>query len=76
MELKNKAWQVVELEESRNGVLQENLQLKENISSLQLQIEDLQSFASIQSLDEFTKVSILNSLVESSNIAEQSLRYA
>lgn len=68
MELKNKAWQVVELEESRNGVLQENLRLKENISSLQLQIKDLQSIASIQSLDEFTKVSILNSLVESSNI--------
>lgn len=60
--------QVVELEESRNSVLQENQQLKENISSLQFRIKDLQSIASIQSSDEFTKLSSerdeLNSQVE------------
>ncbi|EXB74409.1 hypothetical protein L484_004230 [Morus notabilis] len=57
VELKNKAWQVVELEESRNNVLQENQQLLENVSSLQLQIKDLHSIASTQSSDEFTKLS-------------------
>lgn len=69
VELKNKAWQVVELEESRNNVLQENQQLLENVSSLQFQIKDLHSIASTQSSDEFTKVSILNLLIRSSNIA-------
>ncbi|XP_024022442.1 uncharacterized protein LOC21387733 isoform X3 [Morus notabilis] len=49
--------QVVELEESRNNVLQENQQLLENVSSLQLQIKDLHSIASTQSSDEFTKLS-------------------
>lgn len=58
--------QVVELEESRNSVLQENLLLKENISSLQLQIKDLHSIASIQSPDEFTKDE-LNSQVEAAS---------
>ncbi|GMN40615.1 hypothetical protein TIFTF001_009849 [Ficus carica] len=74
LESEKHAWvleEVVELEESRNSVLQENLLLKENISSLQLQIKDLHSIASIQSPDEFTKLSSeqdeLNSQVEAAS---------
>lgn len=44
--IKNKAWQVMELEEFRNSILQENQLLKENISSLHLQIKELEESAS------------------------------
>lgn len=43
MEIENKAWQVMELEKSRHQLLQENQQLKEDISSLQSQCQNLQS---------------------------------
>ncbi|PON95095.1 Mitochondrial ATP synthase D chain-related protein [Trema orientale] len=60
--------QVVELEESKNNLLQENQQHIENISSLQMQIKDLQNIASTQSSEEFTKLSSereeLNSQIE------------
>lgn len=56
----NKAWQVVELQESKNNLLQENQQLMENKSSLHLQMNDLQSIASAQSSEEFTKVCVSN----------------
>lgn len=56
MGLKNKARQVVELEESRHNTLQENQHLKENISRLQLQIKDFETISSTQPSDEVTKV--------------------
>lgn len=43
MEIENKAWQVMELEKTRHHLLQENQQLKEDISSLQSQCQNLQS---------------------------------
>ncbi|KAF3449278.1 hypothetical protein FNV43_RR10006 [Rhamnella rubrinervis] len=46
--------QVVELVESRNNLLQENHQLVENISSLELQIEDFKNISTHRS-DELTK---------------------
>ncbi|XP_062072984.1 uncharacterized protein LOC133777429 isoform X2 [Humulus lupulus] len=59
--------EVVEFEESKKNHLQETEQLMENISSLQLQIKDLQSIAS-KSSEECTKLSSereeLNSQVE------------
>lgn len=56
MEIKNKAWQVSELEDFRNSILQENQLLKENISSLQLQIKELESVSSARISTEITKV--------------------
>ena len=63
MGLKNKAWQVVELVESRNNLLQENHQLVENISSLELQVKDFKNI-SIHPSDELTKVCFLNLLIK------------
>lgn len=37
-----KAWQVMELEESRNSLLQENLRLTEIVSGMQSQIQSLE----------------------------------
>lgn len=67
MGLKNKAWQVVDLVESRNNLIQENHQLVENISSLELQIEDFKNI-SIHPLDELTKVCFLNLLIKWFNV--------
>ena len=46
MEIKNKAWQVAELEESRKILLLENQQLKENLSGLQAKIGNLEKSGS------------------------------
>jgi len=43
MEIKNKAWQVAELEESKNNLLLENHQLKENVSGLHSIIQNLEN---------------------------------
>ncbi|KAM1386885.1 myosin-1-like isoform X1 [Malus sylvestris] len=47
--------QVSELEQSRNNLVQENQQLMENISSLQLQIKNLESVSSTPSSDDLAK---------------------
>lgn len=62
MGLKNKAWQVTKLEESRNSLLQENKQLMENISSLQLQIMDHNRTSLSLSSIELPKVCFLDLL--------------
>lgn len=59
MEIKTKAGQVLELEQSRDNVVQENQQLMENSSSLQLQIKNLESVSSTPSSDELAKVGFL-----------------
>lgn len=46
MEIKNKAWQVAELEESRNNLWLENQQLKENVSGLHSTIQNLENSSS------------------------------
>ncbi|KAM2468456.1 hypothetical protein FF1_010126 [Malus domestica] len=59
--------QVSELEQSRYNLVQENQQLMENISSLQLQIKNLESVYSTPASDELAKASEpeeLNSQVE------------
>ncbi|XP_068341993.1 uncharacterized protein [Pyrus communis] len=60
--------QVSELEQSRNNLVQENQQLMENISSLQLQIKNLESVYSTPASDELAKQASeheeLNSQVE------------
>ncbi|XP_016651046.1 PREDICTED: myosin-1 isoform X3 [Prunus mume] len=60
--------QVLELEQSRDNVVQENQQLMENSSSLQLQIKNLESVSSTPSSDELAKHALeredLNSQVE------------
>ncbi|RXH82022.1 hypothetical protein DVH24_036363 [Malus domestica] len=59
--------QVSELEQSRNNLVQENQQLMENISSLQLQIKNLESVYSTPASDKLAKASEheeLNSQVE------------
>lgn len=43
MEIKNKAWQVAELEESKNNLLLENQQLRENVSGLHSTIQNLEN---------------------------------
>lgn len=43
MEIKNKAWQVAELEESKNNLLLENQQLRENVSGLHSTVQNLES---------------------------------
>lgn len=60
MEIKNKVWQVAELEEYRNIVLVENQQLKEIISGLQSKVQNLEnsSFTSY-SLNASAKVCFL-----------------
>ena len=56
-EIKNKAWQVMELEEFRNNLLQENQRLMEITSGLQSQIQNLErSISSTSSSDELKKV--------------------
>ncbi|XP_050144300.1 uncharacterized protein LOC126619906 isoform X2 [Malus sylvestris] len=47
--------EVSELEQSRNNLVQENQQLMENISSLQLQIKNLESVSSTPSSDDLAK---------------------
>ncbi|XP_048433264.1 interactor of constitutive active ROPs 2, chloroplastic-like [Pyrus x bretschneideri] len=47
--------QVSELEQSRNNLVQENQQLMENVSSLQLQIKNLESVSSTPSSDDLAK---------------------
>lgn len=59
MEIKTKAGQVLELEQSRDNVVQVNQQLMENSSSLQLQIKNLESVSSTPSSDELPKVGFL-----------------
>ncbi|XP_034218379.1 myosin-1 isoform X2 [Prunus dulcis] len=60
--------QVLELEQSRDNFVQENQQLMENSSSLQLQIKNLESVSSTPSSDELPKHALeredLNSQVE------------
>ncbi|KAB2630400.1 E3 ubiquitin-protein ligase BRE1-like [Pyrus ussuriensis x Pyrus communis] len=60
--------QVSELEQSRNNLVQENQQLMENISSLQLQIKNLENVYSTPASDELAKQASeheeLNSQVE------------
>ncbi|ONI04000.1 hypothetical protein PRUPE_6G296200 [Prunus persica] len=60
--------QVLELEQSRDNVVQVNQQLMENSSSLQLQIKNLESVSSTPSSDELPKHALeredLNSQVE------------
>ena len=63
MEIKNKAWQVMELEEFRINILQENQLLKERVSSLHLQIKELEeSVSSAHASTEITKVCFLHPL--------------
>lgn len=60
MDIKIKAWQVVELEELRNSLLQENQLLTENISGLQSQILNLERTAVVpQSSNDSKMVSYL-----------------
>lgn len=59
MEIKTKAWQVLELEQSRTNLVQENQQLMGNLSTLELQIKDLESVSSTRSSVEVAKVSFL-----------------
>lgn len=59
MENKTKAWQVLELEQSRDNLVQENQQLMGNLSSLELQIKDHESVSSSRASVEGAKVSFL-----------------
>jgi chaperonin cofactor prefoldin len=56
MEIKNKAWQVAELDESKNNLLLENQQLRENISGLHSTIQNLENSISSASQDASAKV--------------------
>jgi uncharacterized protein YlxW (UPF0749 family) len=56
MEIKNKAWQVAELEESKNNLLLENQQLRENMSGLHSTIQNLENSISSASQDASAKV--------------------
>jgi chromosome segregation ATPase len=56
MEIKNKAWQVAELEESKNNLLLENQQLRENVSGLHSTIQNLENSSSSASQDASAKV--------------------
>ena len=47
---------MLELEEFRNNILQENQLLKENITSLHLQIKELERFSSAHTSAEIAKV--------------------
>lgn len=46
MEIKNKAWQVAELEESKNNLLLENQQLRENVLGLHSTVQNLENSSS------------------------------
>jgi len=62
MEIKNKVWQVAELEERRNILLLENQQLKENLSGFETKIWNLEKSGSSFSLNASAKVSFLGIL--------------
>jgi len=69
MEIKNKAWQVAELEESKNNLLLENQQLKENVSGLHSTIQNLEnSGSSSASQDASAKVCLCYRLCLKSTI--------
>lgn len=55
LEIKIKAWQVTELEQSREGLLKEKQQLTEIVSSLKLEINNLKNAAGFPQSSENNK---------------------